>query len=324
MDDVDVDVVTFAEMLLVRLCRGEYGRTSQQQGVCLRMWQPNSARKSVVRQFVGLWLEDRPLYVAKIPLTSEDHKVAREFAILQELTVLGVPIAEPLQPIGRGFVMRYLGSDDLPTVLRGVRSDQGWRSFVELVVDSMVVFHRRVLVAGSPRRPEVVAVDYVDDWCSSDGVVRGALARAQVGGAHGDLGPWNIRYDQATQTLGFLDWEDFRAQGLPAFDVLNFLFTLPLIFYPDYAAIGFERLCELVFFEDNGFGDLVAFGLNRYARAMGVAARDLCALVPVYCQAMVVRFLREGRSVDHLFYVPFQRRFRLDGVAWLPKLDVSV
>lgn len=314
------DDITACERLMISLCRREHARGLRRQVVRLETWQPDSARKNRVRQFITLSLDDEPHYMGKIPLSPEDGKVAREYEILRGLRGRGSPIVEPLEPVARGFVMRYCAGVDFPHAVDAADAPDRWLPLVEQVIDKMAAFHSECLAPAGGAAPEAAAREYVDDWQPAHEATRRALASAQVGAAHGDLGPWNIRYDRRADKVSFIDWEDFRARGLPALDALNFLFTLPLLLHPDYRVIGFGRLHELCFGRRGPFGLIAARGLSRYAAAMKVSALDLVALLPLYYEAMTVRIRREGRPVEHLFYIPFQQRFSMDGIAWLDQL----
>lgn len=314
------DPITACEQLMISICRREQARNLRRQSLRLETWQPDSARKHRVREFITLSLDEEPYYIGKIPLSPEDEKVAREYEILCRLRGRGRHIVEPLQPVSRGFVMRYCAGVDFPHALGPDDGPERWLPLVEQVMDKMAAFHSECLSAPGEVAPEAAARDYVDDWQPAQEVTRRALAAAQVGAAHGDLGPWNVRYDRRTDKVSFIDWEDFRPLGLPALDALNFIFTLPLLLHPDYREIGFGRLHELCFERQGTFGLIAARGLARYAAAMRVSAVDLVALLPVYYEAMVVRFRREDRPVEHLFYIPFQQRFALEQIVWLDQL----
>jgi aminoglycoside phosphotransferase (APT) family kinase protein len=321
MREIFDDGITACEKLLISLCRQEQARNLQNQSLRLETWQPNNSRKNRVRQFITLRLDEEPLYIAKIPLSPEDHKVAREYEILEQLKELNAPTTQPLHPVARGFIMRYLGSEDFPQVLSVNDNLDKWLELVTGIVDAIIAFQSKLLIPETGIKPEIAAQAYVDDWQPSDDVTRQSLAVARVGAAHGDLGPWNVRYDRQTKTIGIIDWEDFRPHGLPALDILNFVFTLPLLIYPDYRQIGFERLHELTFHQLGLFSHVATRGLNRYARAMKVRTLDLVALLPLYYQAMIVRIRRENRPVHNLFYTPFQQLFSMERIVWLSLLE---
>lgn len=286
-------------------------------------WRPQGARKERARQFATFFVGDQPLYVAKLPTSRYDSKVSHEYQILQRLQTHGVNVADPLQEIGDGFVMRHLPGRDLPEVLSTAKEDV-WFSLVNQVIDRLASLHRSFLGQRENCQRDVVVREYVGNWEPPDQNTRRALAVAQVGGTHGDLGPWNIRYDELTGQVAFLDWEDHREVGLPALDVLNFVATLPLLLTPDYRTIGFQRLYELSFAQTGRFGHLAAAGLNRYAISMGIRARDVLALLPLYCEAMNQRLRDEGRSTEGFFYTPFRDLFVLEEVAWLDTLEEPI
>jgi aminoglycoside phosphotransferase (APT) family kinase protein len=265
--------------------------------------------------------------MAKFASRDDDLRVRREACLLKGLCRAGVPAPRFLGAVEGGFLMEYIGTHDLPDVLRSLESDDQWQTLVGMVVAGIAELHSRpVRLAGNGNGTAAAAIvrKHVGPWQTSDREARRTLAAARIGPTHGDLGPWNIRFDSATGSVRFLDWEDYTGRGVQALDLLNFVFTLPLILYPDFREIGFARLYDLTFRQETRFGAIAACALNRYAAARGVRPRDLVALFPVYCQAMIVRFERQGRSVADLFYRPFQQWFKLEEVAWLSRLETGV
>jgi hypothetical protein len=149
----------------------------------------------------------------------------------------------------------------------------------------------------------------------------GAVERARIGHAHGDMGPWNIRYNPITRAVRIIDWEDYRPQGLPALDILNFVVTLPLLLYPEHAKERWDRLFDLAFCQSRKYRTLAKASLSAWAARTGSSARDTMALLPAFCAAMVARIEQEGRSSRGMFFDTFAERFVCTRLPWIESLD---
>lgn len=279
-------------------------------------WRPSGARKTRVREFVVGRVRGVPTYIAKMPLSMDDRKVLREYTVLSRMKRARVRTPQPLAKIRRGFVMQYVGTDDFPDVFAAAPDDAARTKLVLGVVDAMAAFHTASTHLRALSASESAVRQYVPSWSPSDPLAQTALQSTPVGPAHGDLGPWNIRCTPNCQEFYFIDWEDYRPVGLPLIDLLNFVMTLPLLIYPDYRLIGFERLYELAFLRHGSFGSLAGAALRRYAAGTGLSPGSVLPLIPFYCETMLERLRGEQRLTDSFFYGPFQARFELESIPW--------
>jgi len=299
---IDVDAVMED---CLRICRRAAGVSEEGADIRAEAWVPGRHRQNRVRRFVTVWLGDRPRYIAKVPEAADDTKVAGELAILQAIAGCGVPQSRPIAPLGSGFVMDYVGTADLPDVFSSLGASDRMRTVCR-VIDELARFHQSHRESAPPP---------ADTWI--DGVIDPVLlTHAPAGPTHGDFGPWNIRV--SGDDVWFIDWEDYKP-GLLANDVLNFVFTLPVVMFPDCR--DFDALYDLTFHTENEMRALAAVALTRYARALRTSARGIAQLLPYFCAYQIRRFEAEGRSAAHLFYGPFLRRWRGDRVGWIESLD---
>jgi len=134
-----------------------------------------------------------------------------------------------------------------------------------------------------------------------------ALGAVRIGPTHGDLGPWNLRHDPATDEIALLDWEDYRDEGIQAVDVLNAVFTSLLVLRPEWRERGFGWLFAEAFERDPDLREFIAAGLRRYADETDQEVRALVRLLPVFCVSMIRRIEAQGRSADGMYYGPLLR-----------------
>ncbi|MEZ0066898.1 hypothetical protein ABIA32_002911 [Streptacidiphilus sp. MAP12-20] len=278
--------------------------------VSFRDWIPRSERKQCQRLFVASSVAGVTRYVAKVPLDPDDAMVDREWEVLSGPVGTDLPRPRAVRKLDRGFVMTYVPSRDFPEALGADRPEARPRR-LRTAVELAARLHTSGRGSATGRQP---AADYLPtadfptattDW----------INRASVGPTHGDLGPWNLRVDQDDR-VSLIDWEDYRPDGLPALDVLNLVLTAALIAYPDYPELGFDRLFELVFHEQNAFRDAADQALRHYAARTGQQVEGIIGLTPVFCRWMIRRIERQGRPTGHLFYGPFADRFEAELPRW--------
>lgn len=300
-DTVGIPESVAAVLQRVAADEGCVGRTS------LHSWIPQRARKRVRRQFVALSVDGAATYVAKVPLASDDSKVAREFSILSELGAVPVSATRALRPADRGFVMRYVPGRDFPDAFRSAGAADR-RAMVLAVVEEIARLH------GQPGRANGlgVAASYASEFSAAPHVIA-ALEEAAVGPLHGDLGPWNVRVDDGAFTI--IDWEDYRSSHLQALDFLNFVVTLALLVHPADEN-DFDSLYDQCFERQGPFSDLALAAARRYAAVTGQPGARLFDLLPVFCHYMIARIRAEGRATDGFFFETFLRRSVRQPVAW--------
>jgi hypothetical protein len=308
------------ELDLLSICSAEHGVVgASTPRVSLRRWIPDRARKQRVREFTVLELDEVPVYIAKLPLSADDRKVAAEYEKLRGLDAGELGVAIPVQAVDGGFIMRYLPGVDFPEAFSCAEDSAARRRLVCLVADEIGRFHRQS-APSRPLGPERVVQKYVPGLQPATPQIVRALGQARVGPTHGDLGPWNIRYNGAEDRVAVLDWEDYQRDGLMALDILNFVFTLPLLLFPEYKAEGFEWLYDAASTHAGPFRGLAVPALQRYARLTDQSARAVAELLPVFCEWMIVRIESEGRSTRNMFYATFMKRFLAEPPPWLDSL----
>ncbi|MCY0941022.1 MULTISPECIES: phosphotransferase [Streptomyces] len=274
-------------------------------------WTPAGARKVRRRTFVQLDIDGVPVAVAKVPLSTTDPKLARELEILRGFPVpapLGSPV--PLDALCGGFTMTHLPGIDLPTAVAGATGpDALWqvlRPAVERVVELHLSGER---TPGTPERALETAAAYVRDPEFGVPYADEALRTALLAPTHGDLGPWNVRYDARDGSARVLDFEDYRATGIAAMDVVNLLVTTALPVFPDYPEHGFDWLYDQVFSSDHWFRSVLERGLDHYATLTGQHPGRVLDLLPFTCQWLIERIEAEGRDTSRLFYRTFVERY---------------
>ena len=276
-------------------------------------WIPRSARKQRQRLFVRSTLDGTPRLVAKVPLDPEDSMVDREWDVLSSPAGVGVPSPQPVARLRRGFVMTYVPARDFPQAMTEAPA-RDWPAMLGAAVDLAAVLHTSD--GGASREPAAaVAARYLPDLAGVPEATLRYLDGAAVGPAHGDLGPWNLRVAE-DGGIAIIDWEDYRAVGLPALDVLNIVLTAGLVAFPEYETRGFDWLYDRVFHEDNEFRSAADHALRRYAARTGGEVHDLVQLTPLFCRWMIRRIEDQGRPAGHLFFGPFADRFAAEGGRW--------
>ncbi len=306
-----------------RVARRELLDLHAKQGVAtervsFRTWVPNSARRRRKRLFVGSYVDDKPCYVAKVPLSDEDDMLTGEWRALTALSVTptAFPRPEPVAQLSRGFAMSYLLACDFPDALANAAPPQR-AALLMSGVDVILAVQR----SGPPGAdPVEVAAGYTS-LAGLDPAARDALTRVPVGPAHGDLGPWNLRVGGDGAVVGALDWEDYRSSGLPVLDVLNLVFTAALIWFAAQRDRGHEWLFAQVFQAETEFRAVSRRAIARYATQTGCQPADVFALFPLFCCWMVTRIRAQGRPTAHLFYEPFLELFRAGRPTWTGVAD---
>ncbi|MFJ9646437.1 hypothetical protein [Streptomyces sp. NPDC101206] len=274
-------------------------------------WTPAGARKIRRRTFVQLDVDDVPVAVAKVPLSVTDPKLARELEVLRGFPApapLGSPV--PLDALCGGFTMTHLPGTDLPTAVAGTDGPHTLWQVLRPAVERVAELHlsgkrgpaapERALetAAAYVREPEF-GVPYADE----------ALRTALLAPTHGDLGPWNVRYDVRDGSARVLDFEDFRATGIAAMDIVNLLVTTALPVFPDYPEHGFDWLYDQVFASNHWFRSVLEQGLDHYATLTGQHPGRVLDLLPFTCQWLIERIEAEGRDTSGLFYRTFVERY---------------
>ncbi|MDI5961385.1 phosphotransferase family protein [Streptantibioticus silvisoli] len=288
--------------------------------VRFRSWVPNSARKQRRRLFVSGGARDRPVYVAKIPLDPLDTMVVKERGILRAPAPAGVARPGVACEFDRGFVMDWVPDRDFPHAFGEGGTDRA-RVLLEQAVDLMLPLHTGDPAAG-PGDATPIARAYLGDLLEQAGpAALDALSHTWIGPSHGDLGPWNIRWDASDGRLALIDWEDYHDSGITTIDLLNTVLTSALVVFPDYQQRGFGWLGEQMFGLDGPFRTAMRAALRRYAGATGQSAAALARLVPVCCLWLHRRIEKQGRPADHLFYRPLTEYFLRAEPDWIGALD---
>ncbi len=284
-------------------------------------WTPDSARKQRRRLFLSCGTATGTAYVAKIPLDPADEMVAKEYEVLRSPAPEGVARPTLVRGLERGFVMSWVPDRDFPDAFTANPRAAGPRALLERAVDLMLPLHTApAAAAGDATR---IAEAYIGDGLEQAGpAALEALTRTWIGPAHGDLGPWNIRWDSSDGRLSLIDWEDYHAPGITAIDLLNTVLTSALVMFPEYRERGFDWLGDQMFaVEDGPFRPAMRAALRRYARHTGQSAADLARLLPVACLWLHRRIEKQGRPAGHLFYLPLAGYFRRAEPHWIGALD---
>ncbi len=306
-----IDIETVAAQIL-RAHRARTGAPAPApHDLDVRVWIPAGARKSRRRLFVRLDVAGTPTAVAKVPLSAHDRKLAYEFEVLSALHP-SFPLARPvpLDRLGGGFTMSYLGGSDLPAV-PGLTAgpDACWR-VLRPVVDSVATLHLAPLDDNAPAlTPYQAAAQYVRRPEFGAAHADRALRAALLARTHGDLGPWNVRYDVDDGTVLLLDFEDYRPVGVAGIDVVNLLLTCGLLIFPDYPKRGFDWLYDQVFESDHWFRAVLTRALTHYSTATGQRPGSVADLTPLMCQWLIERITAEGRDTSGMFYCTFADRY---------------
>lgn len=319
-DRIEVGAVA-QEVLALHLERT--GRPAPpERNIAVRHWIPAGARKTRRRLFVRVDVGGVPVGVAKVPLAAQDPKLTHEFTVLTGLPA-AFPLARPgpLGRLGAGFAMTYLDGVDLPAVGQLTAGPEEFWHVMRPVVDGVAALHLTT-AAGAPHlTPEQAAAQYVRrPWTGAEHTDN-ALRRALLAPTHGDLGPWNVRYEPGRGTVRLLDFEDYKPLGIAAVDVLNLLVTSGLLVFPDYREHGFDWLYDRVFESDHWFCGALARGLAHYAAATGQRTADVADLTPLMCQWLIERITAEGRDTSGMFYRTFADRYLSGRPAWVRSAD---
>jgi hypothetical protein len=275
-------------------------------------FHPETARRTNRRRFFRIGFGGKPRIMLKLPTSLDDDRVRAELRHLWRLQAVSAP--RPFCAWGRGFAMDYVGVADFPTVFRSMNR-LARLELIERVVDQIAALH----VSARVERTEALS-DVLEQYVGEARhlVQLPPTQCTEVGQAHGDLGPWNIRIDEAHRPQ-LIDWEDYRQRGIPWLDLLNFAVSLPLLCFSERPTLDFERLFDATFLDHTDSSECVQHAIAHYVRRRGVALRDLLAWVPVFCESMNHRIRSQGRSLDNMYYPTFQRRFVLDEIIWAGK-----
>ncbi|GGP76122.1 hypothetical protein GCM10010185_57220 [Saccharothrix coeruleofusca] len=317
-----VDVEDIAWRVLRAHLRSTGALAPDEAAVNVHTWIPAGARKVRRRMFIQVDVHGVPVGVAKVPLSEHDPKLAFEFDVLRRLAP-GFPLAhpQPLERVGAGFCMTHLAGLDLPAVPGLASGPQEFWRVLRPVVDTVAALHLAQDEAGTAMSPEQAAAQYVRRPLFGVEHADRALRRARLGPTHGDLGPWNVRYDPEHAAVRILDFEDYRPVGVTGMDVLNLLVTCALVVFPDYRERGFDWLYEQVFNGDHWFPAALATGIRHYAAATGQSAAAVCDLTPLMCQWLIERITAEGRDTTGMFYRTFADRYLSSRPTWVGSLD---
>ncbi len=285
-----------------------------------RSWTPVGARKIRKRRFTLLAVDGTPIILSKTALDRDDRKVAGEWRKLGSLALPStVNYARGLRQADGGFVMTYAPSEDLPDAL--ARADrEAFGTLLGRAVDLMAQMHVHDAGGDGSTDPWVAARQYVDEPCVARPELRAALERALVGPTHGDLAPWNVRYDSGSDRMSIIDWEDYRPAGIAAIDVINLLVTLGLVVFPGYRNCGFEWLYDQVLESGTWYAILVRDLIVRYASAVEQPPRFVIDLLPFFCQWLIARISSEGRDTSFLYYGYFLARYVASAPKWVDEL----
>ncbi|MFD0448793.1 FAD-binding protein [Streptomyces indonesiensis] len=211
----------------------------------------------------------------------------------------------PLDALGGGFTMSYLPGVDLPTAVTGVDTPDGLWRVLRPAVDRVVELHRSgPAVSSTPELALETAAHYVRTPEFGVQHADEALRAALLAPTHGDLGPWNVRCDPRDGTARVLDFEDYRATGIAAMDIVNLLMTTALVVFPDYRERGFDWLYDQVFDREHWFGSVLARGLDHYGAHTGQQPGRVLDLLPFTCQWLIERIEAEGRDTSRSSTAP--------------------
>jgi hypothetical protein len=294
---------------------------STEAEVSFRFWTPAGLRTRRRRRFGALIAAGRPILVSKMPLDSEDRKVAGEWEKLASLSMLSCGChPRPVERTEAGFVMTYAPAVDLPDILVGSDQPERVAALIGEIVGLIATMHLRHAPSASNRRYAMqLARSYVDAD-KLGGASCQALERAMVGPTHGDLAPWNIRYDAMTKRFTLIDWEDYRPIGIPGLDVMNLLLTLGVVVFPDVHEKGYDWLYDQVMTGDHWYALVLRRAVVRYASLTRQSARMIVDLLPFFCFWMIARIESEGRDPGVFYYAPFAAQYRARPPDWVMEL----
>ncbi|WP_020123042.1 phosphotransferase [Streptomyces canus] len=294
----------------------------EEDRITFTSWTPVGARKIKKRRFTALALDGRPVLVSKSALDDDDAKVAAEWHKLGRLALPAtVDWAKPVEQTEDGFIMTYAASEDLPTALMGTGDRETFAALLTRTVDLVADMHLRGAVThNDPAARWAAARQYVADPLVSSPALRAALEHALVGPTHGDLAPWNLRYDAETDRVSIIDWEDYRPLGVAGMDLLNLLVTLGLVVFPEYRERGVDWLYDQVLESDHWYALLLRDLLVRYAERTGQLPRRVVDLLPLFCQWLIARISNEGRDPSPLYYGHFIARYTASAPQWVKEL----
>jgi hypothetical protein len=289
--------------------------------VSFRFWMPKGLRTKRRRRFGALIAAGRPILVSKTPLDTEDHKVVGEWEKLATLNVY--PCGCHPKPVLRtetGFVMSYAPAVDLPDAMVGPDRPELVATLVDEVVGLLAAMH---LAGALPASNRHCATEIARGYVDTDKIDEASwqtLERAMVGPTHGDLAPWNIRYDATRQHFTLIDWEDYRPVGIPGMDVMNLLLTLGVAIFPDAMERGYDWLYDQVLTGDHWYALTLRRAVERYALLTRQPARLIVDLLPFFCFWMIARIEGEGRDPSSFYYAPFAARYRARRPDWVAEL----
>jgi len=285
-----------------------------------RAWIPDSARKKRRRLFVSGGTGQHPLYVAKMPLDPQDTMVVKERGILGAPAPEGMTRPVLVSSLGDGFVMDWVPEQDFPQAFGNGGPDRP-RTLLEQAVDLMLPLHTGPGAAGTADATPL-AKEYLGNLLDHAGpAALDELTRTWTGPSHGDLGPWNIRWDPADGRLSLIDWEDYHDEGITAIDLLNTMLTSALVMFPQYRERGFSWLGDQMFVLDGPYRAAARSALRRYASGTGQSAAGVARLIPICCLWLHRRIEKQGRRADHLFYRPLAEYFLREEPWWIGALD---
>ncbi len=286
-------------------------------------WTPVSARKTRQRRFMRLYANGEPLLVSKIPLCSDDPKAEAEFSKLRNLGAeVSVDRPRPLRAVERGFVMTNAPAEDLPDALVRRTDREEFRRLLLRTVGTIAELHNSEPAdPGARLSPWEAARQYVAEPFAEEPRFREALEEALVGHTHGDLAPWNIRYDETDDRVTIIDWEDYRPAGIASMDVLNLLITLSLVVFPDYRDRGFDWLYRQLFHGDHWYRQLFGEAIREYSRSTDQDPRRVLDLIPFFCQWLIARIEAEGRSTANLYYATFIAKYSAEKIDWMREFE---
>jgi hypothetical protein len=290
--------------------------------VSFRSWTPVSARTTRRRRFTALQSGGRTLLVSKSAYDEDDHKVAGEWNKLSRISL--PPRLDHTRAVARtdhGFVMAYVPGVDLPDVLVASGDARKFATLLGRTIDLLAGMHLHAAVPTSDARMQwSVAEQYVPEPADARSALIAAVENALVGPTHGDLAPWNVRYDEATDRITLIDWEDYRPIGISGIDVINLLVTFGLVVFPEYRERGFEWLYGQVLEGDHWYAILLRRLVMRYAALVGTSPRLVIDLLPFFCQWLIARISSDGRDPAPLYYGYFLTRYVESAPQWVAEL----
>ena len=317
---LEVAVDAAAEAALLAAHERMEGRTEGL--VTFRSWTPIGARTKRKRRFTALIVDGSPALVSKMALDREDRKVAGEWIKLTGLSLAGV-INHPraIGQIGDGFIMTYAPGHDLPDALLGLDSQEQFAELLTQAVELVATMHLHGAICDrDPCKRWDAARQYVDQPYATETRFRTALEQAIICPTHGDLAPWNLRYDRATARITIVDWEDYLPLGIAGMDVVNLLITLGLVVFPNYRERGLDWLYDQVLNSNHWYALLVREEINHYASLTNQQPRVVIDLLPFFCQWLIARIENEGRDASSLYYKCFASRYIAQAPTWVEEL----